>query len=195
MAWKDDCMTRIGRAAICLAVVPLVGVIAQYAHACSCIVPPPPHEAAAKADVVFVGTVLKIAEERDPGDGWVIREIKQLFDWEIDHGYWEYAVEFEVSTMIKGESPGRIVVRTNTTSPACGYSFRQAAEYLVYAYSHEGKTYTSICTRTTPVQGAEDEIQELLNIGGQPSNNGLNLTSHPVTVRACARPAPGWLAG
>ena len=163
----------------------------QRTEACSCIVPPPPLEAAARADVVFIGTVATVTEERDPGDGWLVRWVKELFDREIDYGYWQYAVQFDVSAVVKGDPTESTVIRTNTTSPACGYSFRGEIEYLVYAYSDDGKFYTSLCSRTTPTEGAADEIQELMSDGGQPSNNTLKLTVRLVTVLACARSAPG----
>jgi hypothetical protein len=156
-----------------------VALLSKDATACSCIAPPPPREAAAEADVVFVGTVVAIREERDSGDGWLMRWFKEYVGRDVDRGYWRYAVEFQVSTVIKGEPPGGKVIRTNTTSPACGYSFREAVEYLVYAYSRKGKTYTSLCTRTTPTERAKDEIQELLNDRGRPSNTGLNLGVRP----------------
>ena len=45
--------------------------------------------------------------------------------------------------------------------------------------------------------GWRGDISATRDLGGseQPPNNSMNLPSQPVTVRACARPAPDCLAG
>ena len=109
------------------------------AWACRCIAPPPPPlEALAEADHVFHGTVATIAVE--------------------DEGF-EHFVEFEVHEVWKGTARPGLIVRTASSSAACGVNFIVGEDYVVYAFdSNPGDDLnTNSCTRTRPFTEEEGE--------------------------------------
>ncbi len=119
------------------------------AWACRCIAPPPPPlDALAEADHVFHGTVVAIAVE--------------------DEGF-EHFVEFEVHEVWKGSARPGLIVRTASSSAACGVNFVVGEDYVVYAFdSNQGDHLnTNSCTRTRPFTAEEGEaLGEGVVVGG-----------------------------
>ena len=119
------------------------------AWACRCIAPPPPPlDALAEADHVFHGTVVAIAVE--------------------DEGF-EHFVEFEVHEVWKGSARPGLIVRTASSSAACGVNFVVGEDYVVYAFdSKQGDNLnTNSCTRTRPFTAEEGEaLGEGVVVGG-----------------------------
>ena len=119
------------------------------AWACRCIAPPPPPlDALAEADHVFHGTVVAIAVE--------------------DEGF-EHFVEFEVHEVWKGSARPGLIVRTASSSAACGVNFVVGEDYVVYAFdSNPGDDLnTNSCTRTRPFTAEEGEaLGEGVVVGG-----------------------------
>ena len=119
------------------------------AWACRCIAPPPPPlDALAEADHVFHGTVVAIAVE--------------------DEGF-EHFVEFEVHEVWKGSARPGLIVRTASSSAACGVNFVVGEDYVVYAFdSKQGNDLnTNSCTRTRPFTAEEGEaLGEGVVVGG-----------------------------
>jgi len=104
------------------------------AFACRCLPPPPPAEALGESDLVFHGFVLAI----EPVDEWSIR------------------VELQVLQTWKGPADqDTIQVHTANNGAACGVFFEEPREYLVYAFSSEGRFHTNSCTRTKPYDASE----------------------------------------
>ena len=54
-----------------------------------------------------------------------------------------------------------IVVTTRLSGEACGYSFEENKEYLVYVVEKPADIQTGICTGTKDLADAELEIEQL----------------------------------
>lgn len=121
----------------------VAGVLASVSYACSCAPPPPPKEALKQSTAVFAAKVVKIEKK----------------------GF-EHVVTLDVLKSWKSVKENVVQVYTPSDGAACGVEFKEKEEWLIYAGTDpETKNLsTIICTRTTLLEGAEDEIKEL----GQP---------------------------
>lgn len=126
------------RSLLAAAVVALT--TAGFAHACSCIAPPPPEKARDQAAAVFSGKVLKTETVNN-----------------------QLRVTFEVARTWKGPSERQLVVTTATNGAACGVSFKAKESYLVYCFSTkaDGALSTNLCTRTTTLKNAKADLKAL----------------------------------
>jgi hypothetical protein len=79
---------------------------------------------------------------------------------EIDKSTSDAIVTLKVEKIWKGNKSETIVIRTNNQGKACGFSFKQGEKYLIYAYD-DGVLRTSICTRTTEIKSAGNDLKEL----------------------------------
>ena len=114
-------------------------------HACSCIMPGTPSEELAKSAAVFAGKVVSV-KEHEP----FLKIMQSSTD--------PTNVEFAVSEVWKGPV-GRISSFTTARSGAsCGFTFVEGKEYIVY--SRDGGT-VSLCSRTTLISDAEEDLDEL----------------------------------
>jgi hypothetical protein len=90
---------------------------------------------------VIIGKVLSITESKDGQ---------------------ELLVSVEIKTDFKGEKTGeKMIIRTNSSPKACGYTFAVGKEYLIYANRHQRvpKDWaTSVCSRTIAMSGAENDL-------------------------------------
>lgn len=117
---------------------------AQNSHACTCIVVDKNASLEEKvgaeknsASAVFSGTVLKIERISDSRN----------------------SVTFDVERLWKGIDSPEIKVLTGNRGGDCGYVFEVNIAYLVYAFgSDDGELGTTICSRTSPVSEAPDDI-------------------------------------
>ncbi len=125
----------------------------QTSYACSCIAPPGPLEAMEDADFVFTGKVESIIPVNDEYSN-------SLF------------VKFSIRTQWKGDLSEEVFVKTADNSAACGYNFKRNQSYLVYGYVNEGVMGTSICTRTTSLEQADEDLR-ILGSGEQVNRSGL----------------------
>lgn len=138
-------MDRIGR---------LIGVVLVFswavgAGACSCLEPPGPVEAAAAADLVFVGEVISIEPESE-----------EIFA--------ALVVEFDVAEVFEG-TQARYRVLTGSDSAQCGVGFELGRSYLVYAGGSEGAYWSSSCDRTRVLERAEEDLTALRSRPSPPS--------------------------
>lgn len=126
------------------------------AAACTCAPPAPVMESLRDADAVFVGRVLEITGRRSSG---------------------AVLVRLAVERAWKGAESAEILVWTESTTAACGYPFRVGGRYLVYGWHAEGRrapragkdaVWTSVCSRTAPVQAAQNDLEAL----GPPREGG-----------------------
>ncbi len=107
--------------------------------ACSCLPPSPPEEAFMESDAVFTGVVS-----------------------DIDSNELGFDVTFTVSGSYGEESlTNEIIVSTAKDSAACGISFEDGEEYLVYATQDEGEYSANLCSRTTQITSANEDITAL----------------------------------
>lgn len=116
--------------------------ITPDALACSCAIPQDPQTALAGADAVFSGRVASIQR------------------LEMD-GYAQLLVKFDIDTSWKGETEDQAFIMTADNSAACGYYFKKGEAYLVYSYLYEGVLHTNICTRTSLLENATEDLREL----------------------------------
>ena len=118
-------------------------LLASSAEACRCKAPPPPKEAAAEADAVFTGKVLKVGEPSDTGR----------------------AIQLEIESTWKGTEGKKITITTPNESAGCGFTFEPGQSYLIYAYKStdgEKKTFeTNLCTRTKSLDAAKEDLDAL----------------------------------
>ena len=112
--------------------------------ACSCIPVGSVSDELNKSDYVFQGKVLKINSE-------LLGYTKEI--------------TFEVESLWKGANNSKeIKVYTGQDSAMCGYNFEVGNEYLVYSVDTEEGLLTGLCSRTTSIEYASEDLAEL----GQP---------------------------
>ena len=126
-----------GKSRLMRSITILVGILfvitlaSVNANACSCVSPRSPCEAYGSAAAVFVGTV--ISGERG-------------------------AFKFSVEQAYSGVSGTQVEVFTGLGGGDCGFYFEIGRRYLVYAYRHQDKLGTNICTRTKPFEVAREDV-------------------------------------
>ena len=141
----------IPKLAITLALIALViTVYPTCVFACSCLPPGPPAAALADATAVFAGRVTAVAVPADRS------------------GTSPLQVTFAVSRSWKGADRPTISVTTPSSSASCGVDFVDGQEYLVYARASEGVLQTNLCSRTSTLAAAGDDIAAL-RTGSTPS--------------------------
>ena len=132
-----------------LGVVIVVLLASPAANACSCVGNGPPCESYGTASAVFAGTVIADrVNERPKGERPKIDEI----DWV------PRAVKFSVEQAFSGGIGTEVEVFTGRGGGDCGYGFKVGQRYLVYAYRHQDKLSTSICTRTRLFSQATEDL-------------------------------------
>jgi len=170
-----DAPTRSPRAARTLVTLALAGVTlglhgmvgAAPAVACSCMQPPPPQEALAQSDHVFEGLVHAVDGTGEGGgdasEGGAGADGSSGPDGALPApGGSRVRVTFEVVRTWKGADAERFEVRTADNSAACGYPFEPGETYLVYADDgDDGAPTTGLCSRTRPVEAAEQDLDVL----------------------------------
>lgn len=142
----------------------------SQAFACSCIMPRPPGEELANATAVFSGTVTA----QDERQGLSMRSADPV------------KVTFVVAEVWKGDIPAEVSITTARESASCGYNFEDGAEYLVYANGTDADRKVSLCSRTTLLANADEDL-EALGAGSPPkmipaANTGTAL--HPLAIYA-----------
>jgi carboxypeptidase family protein len=139
------------RRLICLAMLAVVTFApARDARACSCERSGPPCQNAFQVDAVFEGTVQSVIALPDegpplrPGEFRIPRTVR---------------VEFAAVVGYRGMQASTASVLTAGSGPACGYTFKRAERYLVYATrSANGGLVTGVCSRTRPLVEAGEDL-------------------------------------
>lgn len=128
-------------------------------YACSCAEPPTVKDAQAQPRaVIFSGKV---------------SEIDQSKDFLTQSSAEPVGILFEVQRSWQNINNSEAIVYTAKSSASCGYEFNLQEEYLVYAYEHDGKLKTNICSRTTTLATAQSDLYILGK--GQPPIEQTNL--------------------
>jgi hypothetical protein len=125
------------------AVFALVMLSAGRALACSCL-EQAPCQAYGEASAVFVGTVL---------DSRITTTTQGKYERS------RRAVRFSVDTPFRGVTGSQVELTTGMGGGDCGFGFVPTEQYLVYAYEHEGKLSTGICSRTRSMSRAEEDLR------------------------------------
>lgn len=110
--------------------------------ACSCIAPAGPLVELGSSDFVFSGVVKSITPINSAHGGNLIVKLQVLSKW-------------------KGDLTEEVVVVTANNSAACGYPFEKGTSYLVYGYENQNVMQTGICTRTTRLEDADEDLRDL----------------------------------
>lgn len=121
--------------------------------ACSCAVPESVQVELEKSSAVFSGKVLGILDKKK------FNSIQSSGD--------EVVVLFEVEEAWKGIHQTQVIVYTSRDSASCGFEFT-SNEYLVYANESDGELRVSLCSRTTLLSLAQEDLNEL-GIGEKPT--------------------------
>ena len=121
----------------------LTAVQPTCVYACSCMVPGPPDQALAESGAVFSGTVTAVARPANMGGSMPVR------------------VTFSVARVWKGPEQVTMIINTPDSSASCGFDFVENGEYLVYARNVEGTLEASLCSRTTQLANAGEDIAAL----------------------------------
>ncbi len=64
-------------------------------------------------------------------------------------------IKLELISIYKGKRLSKYVIISPEESN-CEYHFKKDGEYLIYAWSSDGRIKTNICTRTSPLKDNED---------------------------------------
>lgn len=112
---------------------------------CSCVADVPLNESINSTHTIFAG------------------EVTELSRTDIRSGYGEVEARFDVSEMWKGFESEALTVSTASNSAACGYSFEEGEEYLVYASESDGELRTTLCSRTSGLSSVGEEELSVLD--------------------------------
>ncbi len=117
----------------------------QRAAACSCMPPATANDALLQADAVFSGRVQAFIPVQQFGE-----DVGGL-------------VIFRVGQSWKGNVSTTTLVNSGYNRMSCeGYFWQQGEEYLVYAHQRANGTLgVHLCSRTTELRNAQQDIQEL----------------------------------
>lgn len=133
--------------------------VIKEAYACEVLSLPPIEQAVDDSSAIFSGTVREFRAISISGG---IQDMRVAL-FEVDK-YWKNPSDTDYYK--------ERVVFTAIDHGACGYDFEQGKSYLVYASSRDnGSLYTSIGTRTMPIENAEDDMA-VLGQGTVPTEQG-----------------------
>jgi hypothetical protein len=116
-------------------------------YACSCVESGTVKEEWTRSSAVFSGKVIDIVDKKKNS---LIQSSADLI-----------AVLIEVEESWKGNRQNQVVVYTERSSASCGFEFTINNKYLVYANENDGKLKVSLCSRTTLLSLANEDIDEL----------------------------------
>jgi metalloproteinase inhibitor 2 len=133
------------RTLILILAVLIVGLCAVDARACTCSGERAACQAYWEASAVFIGTVI---------------EGRLVTVKEGDYEHQMNAVRISIDEAFRGVEGAEVEVLTGRGGGDCGFGFRRAQQFLVYAYRSETdqKLYTSICTRTRAISEADPDL-------------------------------------
>ena len=123
----------------------IVGLCGVDARACTCAGERAPCQEYWEASAVFIGTVI---------------EGRLITVKEGDYQFENRAVRLSIDEAFRGVEGAEVEVVTGLGGGDCGFGFRRAQQFLVYAYRSEGdqKLHTSICTRTRAISEADPDL-------------------------------------
>jgi hypothetical protein len=133
------------------------------ANACTCAYFPP-CEAFGASTAVFIGRVIEGSEKV---------EIKQNSDASVINVAGN--VRLEVLETFKGKLATEVTLSVaSNINTSCGpYALTQGQIYLIYAYEDSAGLSTGVCTRTTILTSANEDLQFLRNLPAEGSGGRL----------------------
>lgn len=153
---------KLRQAVLFLSIIFLMFTCAYEAQACDCAASGPPCQSFWKTDAVFSATVIsKSVTTVETGNESLPRE--QLI-----------AVKLLVEDTFRGSLGGNDVeIVTGMGGGDCGYNFEKGKKYLVYASEWHGRLYAGICSRTRPLNQADEDLAYFRNLPAE--NSGSNI--------------------
>lgn len=123
----------------------IVGLCGVDARACSCAGEGTPCQEYWEATAVFIGTVIE-------GNLVTVKE--------GDFEHQTRAVRLSIDEAFRGVEGAEVEVLTGLGGGDCGFGFRRAQQFLVYAYRSQSdqKLHTNICTRTRAISEADPDL-------------------------------------
>lgn len=123
----------------------IVGLCGVDARACSCAGEGTPCQEYWEVTAVFIGTVI---------EGRIVTVKEGDFEHQMN------AVRLSIDEAFRGVEGAEVEVLTGRGGGDCGFGFRRAQQFLVYAYRSEGdqKLHTNICTRTRAISEADPDL-------------------------------------
>nr|WP_236838635.1 hypothetical protein [Caldalkalibacillus salinus] len=116
-------------------------------YACSCAEPLPVNEEMERSAAVFSGKTVDMFDKNENSSTLSSAD--------------PIAVKFEVEESWKGVNQSQVIVYTVRESASCGFEFELDQQYLVYAQERDGELDVSLCSRTTHLSNAQEDIDEL----------------------------------
>jgi hypothetical protein len=166
------------RIALAAALTASMLLTCERAFACSCV-ERTPAEAYAQAVAVFEGHVLEISEPASPAEG-ASAVVK---------------VRLAVVRSWKGMEQEQVEVTTPSNSARCGFTFAADKNYLIYAASSNAGLSVSLCSRTRPIEQADEDVAAI-GMGATPVDprapesertvNSASAQPRPATKGGCA---------
>jgi Carboxypeptidase regulatory-like domain len=143
---------RLSRYLVPVALLLLLLTSFRFANACSCVRPGPPCGYYGNATAVFLGRVVGSVERKSYVDQ---NGAKTVYD--------VGTIRFLVQENFKGANGYEVEIHSGTGGGDCGYWFLRNESYVVYAYqsSEDNKLYTNICTRTSHISKATEDLEFL----------------------------------
>lgn len=133
------------RICLILGALALIGCAGSRAFACSCAGQSTPCQEYWEVTAVFIGTVI---------EGKLVTVKEGEFEHQMN------AVRISIDEAFRGVEGAEVEVLTGLGGGDCGFGFRRAQQFLVYAYRSESdqKLHTNICTRTRAISEADPDL-------------------------------------
>lgn len=113
-----------------------------------------------KARAVFVGTVI---------------ESRRVIIKSGDYDRPQRLVRFSIDEGLRGVEGPEIEVYTGLGDSDCGFAFRVAQQYLVYAHDNQGRLVTGICSRTRSIDSASEDLAYARGLATAKPGGKLNI--------------------
>jgi hypothetical protein len=136
-----------------------------------------------RGDAIGERARVLVRHERSAMPGYVVRRcclhrcvrsIESIDHAELGGPYQSRRVRFDVERGLRGIAPGQSDVVTGMGGGDCGYKFEVGKRYVVYAWrSPEGRLSTGICSRTRPIEAADEDLKYLSSI--PPAGSGARI--------------------
>lgn len=131
-------------------------VLPTNSFACSCVPPESPEKELVRSTAVFSGKVIDIQDR------------SANFPAKSDAD--PLLVRFEVDKTWKGVTQSQVLVSTAGEYTSCGFEFTENNEYLVYAMEVDGELNVTLCSRTSLLSSATEDIK-VLSTGEEPTES------------------------
>jgi hypothetical protein len=166
---------------------------ASLSHACSCFTPNPICSAYWQTPVVFRGKVIGltlVSHTETP-----VKNLDGSTSTVISPGF--IRAHFSVLETFKGTPQREITILTNEQSSACGFSFEEGGEYVVFAFAKQAsdELWTSKCSLTHKLEAGKEDTDLTWMRGLLSAPGGATIFGKLVPPRGLESKIPSpWIA-